>query len=112
MFSAAVVATWWHRKHALITPYKRTCRTYFISTVFISKTNMESAVEQIVDMGFSRSDAVVALQASNNDVGRAIDYIFSGKLDERLLLQRRFTVTVTGPRVHTQTDQRTRALLN
>ncbi|KAK9247137.1 hypothetical protein V1506DRAFT_533023 [Lipomyces tetrasporus] len=43
---------------------------------------MDSAVKQIVDMGFSHSDAAFALQASNNDVGRAIDYIFSGQLEE------------------------------
>lgn len=37
----------------------------------------ESSVESIMGMGFSRSQAVKALQATDGDVGRAVDWIFS-----------------------------------
>ncbi|XP_063383766.1 ubiquitin carboxyl-terminal hydrolase 5 [Cydia fagiglandana] len=37
----------------------------------------ESSVEQIVNMGFTRSQAAKALAATAGDVGRAVDWIFS-----------------------------------
>ncbi|KAK9465992.1 hypothetical protein V1512DRAFT_276800 [Lipomyces arxii] len=42
----------------------------------------KSVVDQVVDMGFSREDAEFALKQSNNNVERAIEYIFSGKIHE------------------------------
>ncbi|KAK9462809.1 uncharacterized protein V1516DRAFT_662839 [Lipomyces oligophaga] len=41
----------------------------------------DDQVSQIVDMGFSQTDAIFALQKSNNDVTRAIEYIFSGQIE-------------------------------
>lgn len=40
----------------------------------------EQSILSIVEMGFSREDAIVALQSSDNDVSKAIEYIINGPL--------------------------------
>ncbi|KAK7207516.1 hypothetical protein BZA70DRAFT_271513 [Myxozyma melibiosi] len=42
----------------------------------------DAKVNSMVDMGISRDDAIFALKQSNNDVERAIDYMFSGRIEE------------------------------
>lgn len=52
----------------------------FVFTAFVPN---EDAIDSITGMGFTRPQAIKALKETNNNVERAVDYIFShaGELD-------------------------------